>query len=103
MFSELEEGALYIVLVRAATRQGHGPWSEHLSIQTAKDMLRAPMGLKAAATSEQSVEVWWEPSVARTKVTGYQVHIIVKSFLHHRISVRSHQFINFQPSQKTSF
>nr|XP_018903286.1 PREDICTED: tyrosine-protein phosphatase Lar isoform X3 [Bemisia tabaci] len=73
VFSELEEGALYIVLVRAATRQGHGPWSEHLSIQTAKDMLRAPMGLKAAATSEQSVEVWWEPSVARTKVTGYQI------------------------------
>lgn len=61
--------------VRAATKQGPGPWSEKFSFATNKDMVRAPMGLKAMATSDQSVEVWWEsiPSV-RHKLYGYQVY-----------------------------
>lgn len=74
VFSGLEEGTEYVYTVRAATKQGPGPWSEKFSFATNKDMVRAPMGLKAMATSDQSVEVWWEsiPSV-RHKLYGYQL------------------------------
>lgn len=60
--------------VRAATRQGSGPWSNEEVFSTTKEMVRAPMGLKAMATSDQSVEVWWEPIPSvRHKLYGYMV------------------------------
>jgi hypothetical protein len=31
------------------------------------------MSVQAVATSDQSVEVWWEPVPSRSKVIGYQV------------------------------
>lgn len=74
MISGLEEGTDYVYTVRAATKQGTGPWTEKASFTTIKDMVRAPMGLKAMATSDQSVEVWWEPIPSvRHKLYGYQV------------------------------
>ncbi len=74
VFSGLEEGTEYVYTVRAATKQGSGPWSEKTSFTTTKEMVRAPMGLKAMATSDQSVEVWWEPiPTVRHKLLGYQV------------------------------
>ena len=74
MISGLEEGTEYVYSVRAATKQGPGPWTEKSSFMTIKDMARAPMGLKAMATSDQSVEVWWEPIPSvRHKLYGYLV------------------------------
>lgn len=76
MFSGLEESVEYVFTVRAATRQGSGPWSNREVFTTAKEMVRAPMGLKAMATSDQSVEVWWEPIPSvRPKLYGYQVRV----------------------------
>lgn len=37
--------------------------------------MRAPMNVEAVATSEESVEVWWEAVPARSKVIGYQVRV----------------------------
>lgn len=76
VFSGLEEGTEYVYTVRAATKQGSGPWSENTSFMTSKEMVRAPMGLKAMATSDQSIEVWWEPiPLMRHKLYGYHVRI----------------------------
>lgn len=36
-------------------------------------MVRAPMGVRAVATSEQSVEVWWETVPSRTAIIAYQI------------------------------
>ncbi|XP_065213567.1 tyrosine-protein phosphatase Lar isoform X3 [Planococcus citri] len=74
VFSALEEGTEYVYSVRAATRQGSGPWSGKEVFSTTKEMVRAPMGLKAMATSDQSVEVWWEPIPSvRHKLYGYML------------------------------
>lgn len=77
VFSGLEEGTEYVYTVRAATKQGSGPWSENTSFMTSKEMVRAPMGLQAMATSDQSVEVWWEPTpLMRHKLYGYHVRLL---------------------------
>lgn len=60
--------------VRAHTKAGAGPWSERVPITTDRDIIRAPMGVKAVATSDQSVEVWWDPVPNRGKIVGYQVN-----------------------------
>lgn len=74
VFSNLEEGIDYSTSVQALTKAGPGPWSTKLSLSTARDMVRAPLGVKALATSDQSVEVWWKPVPAgRGKILGYQV------------------------------
>ena len=57
MFSNLEEASDYIFRVRAHTKSGAGPWSHSVTITTERDIVRAPMGLRAVATSDQSVEV----------------------------------------------
>uniref|UniRef100_A0A1B6E7X3 protein-tyrosine-phosphatase n=1 Tax=Clastoptera arizonana TaxID=38151 RepID=A0A1B6E7X3_9HEMI len=73
VFSNLEENAEYVFRVRAHTRAGAGPWSEREPLTTDRDIVRAPMGVQAVATSDQSVEVWWESVVSRGKVIGYQL------------------------------
>lgn len=60
VFANLEQNTEYIVRIRAYTKQGAGPFSEKLIIETERDMGRAPMQVQAIATSEQTVEVWWE-------------------------------------------
>ncbi|XP_043504846.1 tyrosine-protein phosphatase Lar isoform X12 [Polistes fuscatus] len=73
VFSNLEEDTEYVFHVRARTARGSGPYSEKITIITEKDIGRAPMLVKAVATSESSVEVWWEPVPNRGKIVGYQV------------------------------
>ncbi|XP_046828013.1 tyrosine-protein phosphatase Lar isoform X10 [Vespa crabro] len=73
VFSNLEEDTEYVFHVRARTMRGSGPYSEKITIITEKDIGRAPMFVKAVATSESSVEVWWEPVPNRGKIVGYQV------------------------------
>ncbi|XP_020708529.1 tyrosine-protein phosphatase Lar isoform X6 [Athalia rosae] len=73
VFSNLEENAEYVFHVRAYTSRGAGPFSEKITIVTEKDIGRAPMSVKAVATSESSVEVWWEPVPNRGKIIGYQI------------------------------
>ncbi|XP_054009026.1 tyrosine-protein phosphatase Lar isoform X5 [Hylaeus anthracinus] len=73
VFTNLEENTEYVFHVRAHTSRGSGPYSEKITIITEKDIGRAPMSVKAVATSETSVEVWWEPVPNRGKITGYQI------------------------------
>ncbi|XP_050531444.1 tyrosine-protein phosphatase Lar isoform X2 [Daktulosphaira vitifoliae] len=74
VFSGLEEATEYVVTVRAVTVEGDGPWSPRMTINTTREMVRAPMGLKAVATSDQSIQVWWEAVPARVKLTGYRIY-----------------------------
>lgn len=48
-------------------------------MHTERDIVRAPMSVQAVATSDQSVEVWWDPVHSRSKVTGYQVRFFYKN------------------------
>ncbi|XP_076390650.1 tyrosine-protein phosphatase Lar isoform X9 [Megachile rotundata] len=73
VFTNLEENTEYVFHVRAHTSRGSGPYSEKITIITEKDIGRAPLSVKAVATSETSVEVWWEPVPNRGKILGYQI------------------------------
>ncbi|KAJ8679234.1 hypothetical protein QAD02_015021 [Eretmocerus hayati] len=73
VFTNLEENTEYVFHVKAYTKLGAGPFSEKITIVTPKDIGRAPMSVQAVATSETSVEVWWEPVPNRGKISGYQI------------------------------
>ncbi|XP_053606760.1 tyrosine-protein phosphatase Lar isoform X5 [Plodia interpunctella] len=73
VFTGLEEDAHYVFKVRAYTIQGVGPYSKEITAHTERDIGRAPMSLKAVATSESSVEVWWETFRSRKKIIGYVI------------------------------
>ncbi|XP_014472439.1 PREDICTED: tyrosine-protein phosphatase Lar isoform X4 [Dinoponera quadriceps] len=73
VFMNLEENTEYVFHVRAHTSKGSGPYSEKITIITEKDIGRAPMSVRAVATSDSSVEVWWEPVPNRGKIVGYQI------------------------------
>ncbi|XP_025828813.1 tyrosine-protein phosphatase Lar isoform X1 [Agrilus planipennis] len=73
VFTNLDENTEYVFHIRAYTSQGAGPYSEKICIQTERDIGRAPMSVKAVATSDSSVEVWWEPVISRGSVIGYQI------------------------------
>ncbi|KAJ3663922.1 hypothetical protein Zmor_008138 [Zophobas morio] len=73
VFTNLEENTEYVFHVKAYTLQGAGPVSEKYTITTDRDIGRAPMSVKAVATSDSSVEVWWEPVPSRGKIVGYQI------------------------------
>lgn len=73
VFTNLEENTEYAFHIKAYTSQGAGPNSEKYSVQTERDIGRAPMSVKAVATSDSSVEVWWEPVPSRNKVIGYKI------------------------------
>jgi netrin-G3 ligand len=86
VFTNLEENTDYVFRVRAHTSQGAGPYSEKITVHTERDIVRAPMSVQAVATSDQSVEVWWEPVPSRSKVIGYKVVIILYIIM--QISIR---------------
>ncbi|XP_055547044.1 tyrosine-protein phosphatase Lar isoform X2 [Wyeomyia smithii] len=73
VFTNLEESTEYVVRVRSYTKQGAGPFSEKKIIATERDMGRTPLSVQAVATSEQTVEVWWEPVPSRGKLVGYKI------------------------------
>ncbi|CAB0009551.1 unnamed protein product [Nesidiocoris tenuis] len=73
VFSNLEESSEYSFSVRAHTKSGSGPWSDKTVVTTDRDIVRAPMGVRAVATSDQSVEVWWESVPSRTSIIAYQI------------------------------
>ncbi|XP_044590201.1 tyrosine-protein phosphatase Lar isoform X7 [Cotesia glomerata] len=73
VFTNLEEATEYVFHVRAHTVRGSGPYSEKITIVTEKDIGRAPLNVKAVATSESNVEVWWEPVPNRDKIIGYKI------------------------------
>ncbi|XP_011315054.1 tyrosine-protein phosphatase Lar isoform X2 [Fopius arisanus] len=73
VFTNLEAATEYVFHVRARTSRGAGPFSEKITILTEKDIGRAPMDVRAIATSESNVEVWWEPVPNRDKIIGYKI------------------------------
>ncbi|XP_065160082.1 tyrosine-protein phosphatase Lar isoform X3 [Atheta coriaria] len=73
VFTNLEENTEYVFHIKAYTNQGAGPYSEKISVETERDIGRAPMSVRAVATSDSSVEVWWEHVPSRGKVVGYQI------------------------------
>ncbi|KAK9876722.1 hypothetical protein WA026_014961 [Henosepilachna vigintioctopunctata] len=73
VFTHLEENTEYVFHIKAYTNLGSGPYSEKMTIVTDRDIGRAPMSVKAVATSDSSVEVWWEPVPSRGKIIGYVI------------------------------
>jgi netrin-G3 ligand len=57
VFANLDDNTEYKFSVRANTRKGYGPWSTQQTFRTDRNIVRAPLGLKAMATSESSLEV----------------------------------------------
>nr|XP_027202384.1 tyrosine-protein phosphatase Lar-like isoform X2 [Dermatophagoides pteronyssinus] len=73
VFSSLDENTEYKFRVRAYTAKGAGPWSDMLQIMTPGDAPPAPTSVQALATSETSVEVWWENMPFFNDILGYTV------------------------------
>ena len=73
VFTNLEENMDYEFRILARTKKGAGPFSERVLFRTERDIVRAPMNVRAMATSYASVEVWWETVPSRGKVIGYTV------------------------------
>ncbi|XP_034250839.1 tyrosine-protein phosphatase Lar [Thrips palmi] len=73
VFAGLEDGVDVDVQVQAHTSQGAGPASPKLTVRVPPSPARAPLKVGAAATSQHSMEVWWEPLPVRGKLLGYQV------------------------------
>ncbi|XP_059098877.1 tyrosine-protein phosphatase Lar-like isoform X3 [Tigriopus californicus] len=73
VFANLEDNTEYKFSVRANTRKGYGPWSTQVSFRTDRNIIRAPQHVQAMATSDSSIEVWWEAVPLRTKVIGYEL------------------------------
>ena len=57
VFANLDDNTEYKFSVRANTRKGYGPWSTQTTFRTDKAMVRAPLNVKAMATSDSSVQV----------------------------------------------
>ena len=57
VFANLEDNTKYLFSARANTRKGYGPWSTQTAFRTDKAMVRAPLNVKAMATSDSSVQV----------------------------------------------
>lgn len=73
VYSSLDENTEYVFRVRAYTGKGPGPWSNRLNLNTPGDVPPAPTNVQAMATSEQSVEVWWDEVPYFLDILGYQV------------------------------
>lgn len=73
VFTSLEENMDYEFRIYARTNKGNGPFSDRVLFRTERDIVRAPMSVRAMATSFSSVEVWWETVPSRGKVIGYTV------------------------------
>lgn len=59
--------------VRAYTSLGPGPWTESVVIITPGDAPPAPTDVQAMATSETSVEVWWDEVPFFNDILGYTI------------------------------
>ncbi|XP_025017927.1 tyrosine-protein phosphatase Lar isoform X2 [Tetranychus urticae] len=73
VFSSLTENAEYTCKIRAFTSKGPGPWSNRIQIQTPADVPPAPTNVQAMATTEKSVEVWWDQMPFFADILGYTV------------------------------
>lgn len=73
IFSSLEESTDYAFRVRAYTKEGAGPWSTKIVFKTASDVPPAPTNVQAMATSDESIEVWWDKIPFFPTILGYQV------------------------------
>lgn len=73
VFASLDENQEYTFRVRAYTVKGPGPWSERLTINTPQDVPPAPINVQAMATSDQSVEVWWDEVKFFDDIVGFRV------------------------------
>ncbi|XP_022247937.1 tyrosine-protein phosphatase Lar-like isoform X3 [Limulus polyphemus] len=73
VFSSLDENTKYVFRVQAYTSVGPGPWSSHLVVDTQGDGPSAPTNVQAMATSDQSLEVWWDEVPYFPDILGYQV------------------------------
>ena len=65
VFANLEDNTKYLFSARANTRKGYGPWSTQTAFRTDKAMVRAPLNVKAMATSDSSVQVRGETRVLK--------------------------------------
>ncbi|KAF8786934.1 Receptor-type tyrosine-protein phosphatase like protein [Argiope bruennichi] len=73
VFSNLDENTEYTFQVNAFTKKGAGPWSPRMTVQTPGDVPPAPTNVQAVATSDQSVEVWWDPVPYFLDILGYEI------------------------------
>ncbi|KAG8188904.1 hypothetical protein JTE90_014959 [Oedothorax gibbosus] len=73
VFSNLDENTEYSFQVCAFTSRGGGPWSPRMTVQTPGDVPPAPTNVQAVATSDQSVEVWWDQVPYFLDILGYEV------------------------------
>lgn len=73
VFPSLEENSEYHFKVRAYTSKGSGPWSSRISIITPADVPPSPKEVQAMATTDNSVQVWWNEMTYFADILGFRV------------------------------
>ncbi|CAG0898985.1 unnamed protein product [Darwinula stevensoni] len=73
VISELEEDTSYNFRVCGYTTEGIGPFSENMYFSTITEIVRAPSNVQALATSNNSMEVWWD-EVSPKAIVGYRIY-----------------------------
>ena len=58
--------------MKASTISNFGVFQ--VTFRTDRNVVRAPEKVRAMATSDSSIEVWWEAVPLRTKVIGYYIY-----------------------------
>ena len=73
VFPSLEENSEYHFKVRAYTIRGSGPWSSRIALMTPSDVPPSPKDVQAMATTEHSVQVWWNEMAYFADILGFRV------------------------------
>ncbi|XP_071033354.1 tyrosine-protein phosphatase Lar isoform X4 [Parasteatoda tepidariorum] len=73
VYSSLDENTEYAYRIRAYTSRGPGPYSREVPVHTPGDVPTAPTNVQAMATSETTVEVWWDEVPYFLDILGYKV------------------------------
>ncbi|KAK4337061.1 hypothetical protein RND71_043757 [Anisodus tanguticus] len=73
VFPSLDENSEYNFKVRAYTAKGYGPWSSRIIIQTPGEVPPSPKNVQAMATTEHSVQVWWDEMAFFADILGFKV------------------------------
>ncbi|CAG0888961.1 unnamed protein product [Darwinula stevensoni] len=69
----LEEDTSYYFRISANTIGGIGPFSERMYLTTIPEIVRAVRNVRAKATSNDSLEVWWDDTPRRS-IVGFRIY-----------------------------
>lgn len=76
VFGGLEKNTVYVYRIKAFTEKGGGPFSDRMTVQTPPTFPISPANVNAMATSDTTIEVWWDAVNYTNGIMGYKVRFL---------------------------